>query len=52
MDNNISGKVVGITGASSGLGNGAAATTAITHIAIAEALDGMVVDWMEQVGDK
>jgi hypothetical protein len=24
----------------------------MTHIAIAEALDGKVVDWMEQVGDE
>jgi quercetin dioxygenase-like cupin family protein len=29
--------------------HGAAATTAMTHIAIAEALDGKVVDWMEHV---
>jgi quercetin dioxygenase-like cupin family protein len=27
--------------------HGAAETTAMTHIAIAEALDGKVVDWME-----
>ena len=32
--------------------HGATATTAMTHIAIAEALDGKVVDWMEQVGDE
>lgn len=31
--------------------HGAAATTGMTHIAIAEALDGKVVDWMEQVSD-
>jgi len=31
--------------------HGATATTAMTHIAIAEALDGKVVDWMEQVTD-
>jgi len=31
--------------------HGAAATTAMTHIAIAEALDGKVVDWMEHVTD-
>lgn len=31
--------------------HGAAATTAMTHIAIAEARDGKVVDWMEQVTD-
>jgi quercetin dioxygenase-like cupin family protein len=31
--------------------HGAAPTTAMTHIAIAEALDGKVVDWMEHVGD-
>jgi quercetin dioxygenase-like cupin family protein len=29
--------------------HGAAAATAMTHIAIAEALDGKVVDWMEHV---
>ena len=29
--------------------HGAAPTTAMTHIAIAEALDGKVVDWMEKV---
>jgi quercetin dioxygenase-like cupin family protein len=28
--------------------HGATATTAMTHIAIAEALDGKVVDWMEK----
>ncbi|HXP96364.1 MAG TPA: cupin domain-containing protein [Telmatospirillum sp.] len=32
--------------------HGAAANTAMTHIAIAEALDGNVVDWMEQVSDE
>lgn len=31
--------------------HGASPETAMTHIAIAEALDGAVVDWMEQVGD-
>ncbi len=31
--------------------HGATATTAMTHIAIAEALDGKVVDWMEPVTD-
>lgn len=31
--------------------HGAAATTAMTHIAIAEALDGKAVDWMEKVSD-
>jgi hypothetical protein len=31
---------------------GAAATTAMTHIAIAEALDGKVVEWMEKVSDE
>ena len=31
--------------------HGAATTTAMTHIAIAEALDGKVVDWMEHVND-
>jgi len=32
--------------------HGATATTAMTHVAIAEALDGRVVDWMEQVSDE
>jgi len=32
--------------------HGASATTAMTHIAIAEALDGKVVDWMEKVSDE
>ena len=31
--------------------HGATPTTAMTHIAVAEALDGKVVDWMEQVTD-
>jgi quercetin dioxygenase-like cupin family protein len=31
--------------------HGATATTGMSHIAIAEALDGKVVDWMEKVGD-
>ena len=31
--------------------HGATATTAMTHIALQEALDGKVVDWMEQVTD-
>jgi quercetin dioxygenase-like cupin family protein len=31
--------------------HGATATTAMTHIAIQEGLDGKVVDWMEQVSD-
>ena len=31
--------------------HGATPTTAMTHIAIQEALDGRVVDWMEKVGD-
>jgi quercetin dioxygenase-like cupin family protein len=31
--------------------HGATATTAMTHIAIQEALDGKAVDWMEQVTD-
>ncbi|MEY2561105.1 MAG: hypothetical protein QOG51_1520 [Verrucomicrobiota bacterium] len=31
--------------------HGAAPTTAVTHIAIQEALDGKVVDWMEHVTD-
>src|SRR4051794_1552128 len=32
--------------------HGATATTAMTHIAIAESLDGKTVDWMEQVSDE
>jgi quercetin dioxygenase-like cupin family protein len=32
--------------------HGASATTAMTHIAIQEYLDGKVVDWMEKVGDE
>jgi len=32
--------------------HGAAPTTAMTHIAIQENLDGKVVDWMEKVGDE
>ena len=32
--------------------HGAAPTTAMTHIAIQEALDGEVVDWMEKVSDE
>src|SRR5580704_15079167 len=32
--------------------HGAAPTTAMTHIAIQEALEGKVVDWMEQVSDE
>jgi quercetin dioxygenase-like cupin family protein len=31
--------------------HGATATTAMSHIAIQEALDGKVVDWMEKVSD-
>src|SRR6516164_844794 len=31
--------------------HGAAPTTAMTHIAIQEALEGKVVDWMEHVSD-
>src|SRR6185369_10788512 len=31
--------------------HGASPTTAMTHIAIAEMLDGRVVDWMDQVSD-
>ena len=31
--------------------HGAASTTAMTHIAIQEALDGKVVEWMEQVSE-
>ena len=31
--------------------HGAKATTSMTHIAIQEALNGKVVDWMEKVGD-
>jgi quercetin dioxygenase-like cupin family protein len=32
--------------------HGAAPTTAMSHIAIAEALDGKVVDWVEKVSDE
>ena len=32
--------------------HGATPTTAMTHVAIAEALDGKSVDWMEQVSDE
>jgi quercetin dioxygenase-like cupin family protein len=32
--------------------HGAAEKTAMTHIAIAELLDGKAVDWMEQVSDE
>lgn len=32
--------------------HGATATTAMTHIAVQEALDGKAVDWMEQVSDE
>ena len=32
--------------------HGATPTTAMTHIAIQEQLDGMAVDWMEQVSDE
>jgi len=32
--------------------HGAAATTAMQHIAIQEALDGRAVDWMEHVSDE
>ena len=32
--------------------HGATPTTAVTHIAVQEQLDGKVVDWMEQVSDE
>ena len=32
--------------------HGATATTAMTHIAIVEKLDGKTVDWLEQVSDE
>jgi quercetin dioxygenase-like cupin family protein len=32
--------------------HGATSTTAMTHIAIQEALDGKAVDWMEKVSDE
>lgn len=32
--------------------HGATATTAMTHIAIQEKIDGRMVDWMEQVSDE
>jgi quercetin dioxygenase-like cupin family protein len=33
-------------------GHGASPTTAVTHIAIHERLDGKTVDWMEKVSDE
>jgi quercetin dioxygenase-like cupin family protein len=32
--------------------HGATPTTAMTHIAVQEALNGSPVEWMEQVGDE
>lgn len=32
--------------------HGAAATTAVTHLAIQESVDGRVVDWLEKVSDE
>ena len=32
--------------------HGASATTAVTHIAIQEQLDGKVVDWLEHVSEE
>lgn len=32
--------------------HGATATTAMTHIAIVEQLDGKTADWMEEVSDE
>ena len=32
--------------------HGATPTTAMTHIAIQENLDGKVVDWMEKISDE
>jgi quercetin dioxygenase-like cupin family protein len=32
--------------------HGATATTAMTHVAIQEQLDGKTVDWIEKVGDE
>ena len=32
--------------------HGASPTTAMTHIAIQEQLDGKAVDWLEQVSDE
>ena len=32
--------------------HGASATTAMTHIAIQESLNGKAVDWMEKVSDE
>ncbi|MEI2697450.1 MAG: hypothetical protein V9E94_03530 [Microthrixaceae bacterium] len=32
--------------------HGAAPTTAMSHIAIQETLDGKAVDWLEQVSDE
>lgn len=36
----------------SNLEGSASPTTAMTHIAIAELLDGMAVDWLEKVSDE
>jgi hypothetical protein len=32
--------------------HGAAPTTAMTHVAVQEQLDGKTIDWMEQVSDE
>jgi quercetin dioxygenase-like cupin family protein len=32
--------------------HGATPTTAVTHVAVQEKLDGKAVDWLEQVGDE
>jgi quercetin dioxygenase-like cupin family protein len=32
--------------------HGATSTTAMTHIAVVEQLDGKAVDWMEKVSDE
>jgi len=34
------------------IGHGASPTTAMTHVAIQEALNGKPVDWMEKVSDE
>lgn len=32
--------------------HGATPNTALTHVAVAEALEGKVVEWMEKAGDE
>ena len=47
MNLSFESKVALVTGAA-----GAGATVAMTHIAIQEALNGKVVEWMEHVSDE